>query len=293
VTEAAKQLLVRSLWVAIGRRNLVRLGRFLGNEGRLDVANSPETSGEYVVQQRVIGKATPNGSTRNGGAVDDLVACDVGANVGRWTMAFLATAQSSGRRAVIHAFEPCDGTREVLTKNLRGRGLETLVRVNAIALSSKKEQRSFFSAGATLGINSLYPIPDRAPVEQSSSIVETETLDRYCAANGIDHLHFVKVDTEGHDLEVLYGGRAMFARGAVDVAQFEYNHRWIDARHFLRDAFEYFAPLAYHVGKITPRGVEFYDAWDPELETFREGNYLAIKRSLINTFDCVRWWKTS
>jgi hypothetical protein len=35
------------------------------------------------------------------------------------------------------------------------------------------------------------------------------------------------------------------------------------------------APLGYSLGKLTPRGVEFYPGWDAELETFVEGNYVA------------------
>ena len=59
------------------------------------------------------------------------------------------------------------------------------------------------------------------------------------------------------------------------MAQFEYNHRWILGRFFLRDAFELVQAFGYRVGKLTPRGVEFYPGWDPELETFVEGNYVA------------------
>lgn len=57
--------------------------------------------------------------------------------------------------------------------------------------------------------------------------------------------------------------------------QFQYNHRWIHARAFLLDAFELLTPLGYRLGKLTPFGVEFYPHWDPELETFVEGNYIA------------------
>jgi hypothetical protein len=32
--------------------------------------------------------------------------------------------------------------------------------------------------------------------------------------------------------------------------------------------------LGYRVGKVTPRGIEFYEAWHPELESFKEGNYV-------------------
>jgi len=99
------------------------------------------------------------------------------------------------------------------------------------------------------------------------------------------------VDAEGHDREVLEGGRRLFADGRVDLAQFEYNARWVDARHYLRDAFEFAEALDYRIGKVTPRGVEFYGTWHPELESFKEGNYVLIRRTLDDhDIEAVTWW---
>ena len=70
----------------------------------------------------------------------------------------------------------------------------------------------------------------------------------------------MKIDTEGHDLTVLRGARTLLADHRVAVVQFEYNHRWVFARAFLRDAFDFLASLGYLVGKLTPKGVEFYPA---------------------------------
>ena len=41
--------------------------------------------------------------------------------------------------------------------------------------------------------------------------------------------------------------------------------------------FELVQPIGYKLGKVTPKGIEFYEAWDPELETYREGNYVACR----------------
>jgi hypothetical protein len=60
------------------------------------------------------------------------------------------------------------------------------------------------------------------------------------------------------------GGRRLFVEGRVDVAQFEYNARWVHARRYLRDAFTFADALGYQLGKVTPRGIEFYEAWHPE-----------------------------
>jgi hypothetical protein len=44
----------------------------------------------------------------------------------------------------------------------------------------------------------------------------------------------IKIDAEGHDLAVLRGGQQLLKTHAISVLQFEYNHRWIYSRTYLR-----------------------------------------------------------
>jgi methyltransferase FkbM-like protein len=114
----------------------------------------------------------------------------------------------------------------------------------------------------------------------------------YAQQTGVAHFALVKIDAEGHDLSVLHGARALLAEHRIAVAQFEYNHRWILGRFFLRDAFEFLLALGYRVGKLTTRGVEFYPGWDLDLETFVEGNYLACDPEAAALLPAVTWWKS-
>jgi hypothetical protein len=85
----------------------------------------------------------------------------------------------------------------------------------------------------------------------------------------------------------------LFAERRISVAQFEYNHRWVYARFFLRDAFDLLEPLGYRLGKLTPVGVEFYPRWDADLETFVEGNYIACEQGVAERLPSVAWWKST
>lgn len=91
-------------------------------------------------------------------------------------------------------------------------------------------------------------------------------------------------------MDVLLGGKEMISSGNVDVLQFEYNQCWIKARRFLKDAFEFFQPAGFEIGKITPLGIEFYQEWHYELESFREANFLAVRRPLRPKFKEIKWW---
>ena len=276
-----KSLLLNVLWYTLGRRNLVRLARFLNNESRLDVNNDPATNGETIVQSTILEYLKQN---------EKICIFDIGANIGSWTHSLFEHADKTSS-LIVHAFEPCTDTYSTLTTNLHSWNLTGNIKSNKLALSSSVSKRPFYSLGPNIGTNSLSPPANT--LKYAVETVQTETIDSYCLRNNISHIDLIKIDTEGHDMEVIYGGNNMLASGAIDILQFEYNHRWIDGRHFLRDAFELLLPLDFIIGKITPKGIEFYPDWDYELETFTEANFLAVKQSLRNIFPKIKWWKES
>jgi FkbM family methyltransferase len=267
----------RALEASLGRRNLVRIGRFLSNRARLDVPNDMRTNGELLVLERSIG-AQVRGK--------EFVALDVGANVGEWTCALQERLSAKSVSSRIYAFEPVASTRLILERNL-GQGPHASVTVVPTGLSNVARADVMFIVGDGAGTNSLHA-GDQPPARTEE--VAMDTVDAFCAREKIGHVDLMKVDTEGHDFAVLEGSLGMLGRSAIDVVQFEYNHRWVFARRFLRDVFAFLEPLRYRLGKVTPFGVEFYDAWHPELETFREGNYLACQDAIAGRFPAVRWW---
>lgn len=278
-----KKVLARSIEVVIGRRNLVRLGRALLDEGRLDVLNDPSTNGERLVQTVVLDRA------RDGARV---IAADIGANVGSWTRSLMEQASRLGSPEVtVHAFEPNHAAFELLKANLRSRPAGADLVLNPMALSDEMGERVLHVVGEAAGRNSLYlPYDSERTV---SELVSVGTLDVYAEERGVGYFDVVKIDAEGHDLAVIHGAEGLLRRRAIGVLQFEYNHRWIDARCFLRDAFDLATPFGYVIGKVAPRGVEFYVGWDSELETYREGNYLLCRRELRELFPIIRWWNSA
>jgi hypothetical protein len=103
-------------------------------------------------------------------------------------------------------------------------------------------------------------------------------LDAYCRERAIQRINYVKIDTEGHDLRVLRGGRAMLTAAAIDMVQFEYGAVCIDSRDFLKDFFDFFAELPYALYKIHPQWLAHHERYDPRLETFTYQNWLAVLR---------------
>jgi len=214
------------------------------------------------------------------------VCFDVGANVGDWTLALLKQwRQSKVPKIRVHDFEPCESTRRLLTERIGREDQDGTVTIVPFALSDFSGRQTFYVIGAGAGRNSLYPVGECSVQE-----VETLTLDDYCRRAGVERIALLKIDTEGHDMCVIEGGKGLLTDRRISVVQFEYNHLWVSARHYLKDVFEFAGPLGYNVAKITPAGVEPYAKWHHELETFREGNYILAHEEAMSWFRSVRWW---
>ena len=276
----AKRLIPRLLRRAMGRRAFVRLTRFLYNEARLDTPNVEiRHNGELLVQRVVV---------RNAPSDRELVVFDVGAHVGEWTTYLLEECKANGvERLRAYCFEPCADSRPVLEQAIRESDGSAHVTVIASAASDAVGTADLHITGG--GVSSLYEQATRATIEVAH--VETTTLDLFCDRAGIERIDLVKVDTEGHDMAVLRGAKRLLEHKAIGALQFEYNHRWVMSRAFLRDAFALLGPLGYRVGKVTPRGIEFYDRWHPDLETFSQGNYLACTEAWERRFPAIPWYR--
>ncbi len=68
--------------------------------------------------------------------------------------------------------------------------------------------------------------------------VEATTLDAFLDRHGIARVAFLKVDTEGHDLNVLRGAARSLAEGRIGLIQFEFIEANIATRVRMRDFFE-------------------------------------------------------
>ncbi len=263
------------------RRLTWRIGRALyclaRGEQRVD---DVRFNGEFDLQAKAV--AANRSAAR-------FVAIDVGANQGDWTSAlidrFLIEDGGLGRLDA-HVFEPVPSTRTRLEARLKAKGSSATI--VGSAASDEPGTLDMIVMSETGGTNSL--VYDEAMRKEALGFVSVPvtTLDAYCAAAGIAHIHIVKCDTEGHDASVMRGAAGMLRAGQIDVFQFEYNHRWTANRSFLKDVFSLIDGLPYRIGRVMPDYVELFDEWHPELEHFFQSNYALINASALNWFDARR-----
>jgi FkbM family methyltransferase len=141
------------------------------------------------------------------------VVFDVGANIGQSAKQFSHWWPKSR----IYAFEPVSSTFEILKENLDK--LDNVTLAN-IAIGSSAGFGQIVITEQSGHCHLLDEVSEAGPREQIQR-VEVETVDNYCQRQGIEHIGFLKIDAEGHDLQVLDGASRVLAEGRVDFIQVE------------------------------------------------------------------------
>ena len=201
------------------------------------------------------------------------VVFDIGAHVGEWTN----HALEINPQLHIHCFEPGKDNFTKLAANVQSK---QVVR-NPFGLRSRRGEQSFFIYRDAPGLNSLYQrrgLEDGWGLETTheTETVRLDTLENYCREKNIEKIDFMKIDVEGHELEVFKGGRSLFAENRVGIIQFEYGGCNIDSKVLLKDIFEFFEGMDYRFYKILPDRLKHFPRYDQRLENFKYQNWLLI-----------------
>jgi FkbM family methyltransferase len=198
---------------------------------------------------------------------------DVGANKGDWASEVLALNPNVD----LHCFEPTQAAFGLLRGRFSNPARKN-VHLNQCGLSSESGSRSAFLFGEADGGNSFYRrhTPGQARAQIGEERVNVWTLTDYCKTNSIAKIDLLKIDVEGHEIEVLRGGRSLFEQRAVGAVQFEYGGTFVQPRVLLRDCFEFFTEYQYALYKVFPKELRRVEFYDERLESFRYSNWVAV-----------------
>jgi FkbM family methyltransferase len=153
--------------------------------------------------------------------VNRPVILDVGANHGQTTEAFRKLLRGSE----IHSFEPGRDAYRVLEQ--RAADWHD-VRVNHVAVGAatgtlrfRENDQSHNSSFLPIGPEPWGTVGSEAGTIIADYEVPVITVDDYCSEAGIEHVHILKSDTQGYDLEVLKGADTMLKAGRVRLVYTE------------------------------------------------------------------------
>jgi FkbM family methyltransferase len=140
---------------------------------------------------------------------------DVGANVGQSAKDYLRKFPD----ARIYSFEPVRSTFRQLEANLKG---QNRARCFQLAFGAFPQQGTMVLEGKSVmfflsGESRPPPTGENVITEQ----VEVATLDGFCRAHQVDRVSYIKIDTEGGDMNVLKGAEHLLAEQRIDLVQLE------------------------------------------------------------------------
>ena len=197
---------------------------------------------------------------------DNMLIFDVGANTGEYSEHIL----SFNRNVVIHCFEPVSKTFKALEKNIKCKNSQNLF-LNNYGLGDKASQVEMFIYGENAGSNSIYYSDYHANKSNgiTKELVQLTTLDEYIKEKNITKIDFLKIDVEGHELNVIKGGTNTLKAGIVKCVQFEYG---------IEEMFKILAKYDCRIYRLTPWGKIKVKKFSPNLENYKHSNYLAISK---------------
>jgi FkbM family methyltransferase len=130
---------------------------------------------------------------------DSPILFDVGANIGQTIDAFRYRWPS----ASILSFEPSPKTFAAIKSSHAARA-----ELYQLAFAERRGTMDFHVTSKHSVNDSLLPMPGD---EGHTVQVEARTIDDFCAEHAIDRIDYLKIDTQGYDLNVLKGAAGMLA----------------------------------------------------------------------------------
>jgi FkbM family methyltransferase len=225
-----------------------------------------EVSGEHFVVNSILKKYIK---------IQNPIIFDIGANIGKYS----ANLKKAFPYARICAFEPNPNTFKSLCENSKNLNIECYklgfsAEVCTHKIYTYAEDDS--SEHASIYKNVLLDL------HRADKVIEMEfeatTLNNFCCTNQIQHIDFIKIDTEGHELEVLKGAREMISLDRIDFIQFEFNEMNIISRVFLKDFYQILSN--YNLYRLDSNRLIPLFNYDSTNEIFKFQNFLAIHKNV-------------
>lgn len=200
---------------------------------------------------------------------------DIGANIGEYSRELRTEFPNSH----IYAFEPNLYTFKAACKNLESLNINCF----NLGLGFQEAEASIYTYGDEKCSEHASIYKDfLLDFHKANYLVEMQffitTIDNFCHKENINLIHFMKIDVEGHELEVLKGAKRMIAEKKISVIQFEFNVCNIISRVFLKDFYELLK--GYDIYRLDSDKLIPLFEYDFANEIFKFQNFLAISQNI-------------
>jgi FkbM family methyltransferase len=202
---------------------------------------------------------------------------DVGAHIGEYTEEFLKRFPN-GRS---FAFEPSPVHLTILRGQLSA---SPRVRIFPVGLGFEVSSKTLYKDKDVSGLASLTR-RRLAHMKIEMDCVESisiRTLDDVVIETGVTCIDLLKIDVEGHDLDVLKGSTNAMEKGLIKLVQFEFGGCNLDTRTTLQDFWYFFQQRGFAIGILQPSTrVHPLKMYDEFYEQYRTANFVAAPRGVF------------
>ncbi|PIY69225.1 FkbM family methyltransferase [Candidatus Roizmanbacteria bacterium CG_4_10_14_0_8_um_filter_39_9] len=200
---------------------------------------------------------------------------DVGANKGD----YIKDIRRYFSNTTIHAFEPNHKLLSVLIKYK-----DKKTNIISQGLSDRKSKMTLYDVADNSGSEHASLYKEVISIYHKKKIrtisVNINTIDAYCKENGIPSVQILKIDTEGNELKVLYGAKAMLNKHMIDFIQFEFNSMNVYSGVFFKMIYNYLDN--YWLYRLLPDGLislREYNSINTEIYAFQ--NIIAVRKNIL------------
>lgn len=230
-----------------------------------------EENGEKVFIENLFKILKANGGGK--------IVFDIGANVGEYSSMLLEHSLKNGVELELHLFEPTKSCFETISKKFNSKHNVTL---NNFGVSDSNAIAQIFYDKEQSGLASLYQRnldSYNLQLNQSEEIT-LKRIDEYIEEKNIEHIDFIKIDIEGHELKAFDGFGSYLNSDFIDYIQFEYGGANLDSHSSLMEIYKFFEEKGFSVAKMMPNGLEIRK-YSPFMDNFMYSNYVAISNRIL------------
>jgi len=213
--------------------------------------------------------------------INKPIILDVGSNIGEYA----SLVKENHPNSLIFAFEPHPESFKKLKEKSQqvgfypfNYGFSDCEKVSYIYDYSENNGSSHASLYKSV-------IEDNFKKKSTPNKILLKTIDSFIEEYNIDNVDLLKIDTEGHELNVLKGAEYSIKKGIFNIIHFEFNEMNVYSKTFFKDITKKL--YDYYFFRMLPDGLAYLGEYTPlTYEIFAFQNVVAVNKhsKIINNF---------